>query len=222
MFAPVGWISLNDIVSQLKWIIAEDLYYGLIDYDGEDIFELVWLFTLETDEIAVCLPSGEALPASRMLLHTSDPSLSANDHIDLIVGTIGSAHAAKQSTKPLSEFELKNRYGPFLHLPVIFLEASFTEFCEQLQGTSRSSNDPDTVSVSSVQNLSPAPNLSPKAVSEGIIQLFDNGELSKFDDAKDQLGKEMSVRQFRFAWNMARLHRPDISKPGRKPARTIS
>ncbi len=216
VFAPEGWISLYDILNQLKWIIAEDLYYGLINYSDEDVFELAWLFMQESDQVAVCLPSGEALPASRTLVSTSDPSANSNDHIDLIVGTIGSAHASKHSAEPLSEFELKNCYGPFLHLPVIFLVTDFAEFCEQLQTAPHESIDPEPVTGCLAQNLSP------KAVSEAIIQLFDSGELTKFDDAKTQLGEEMSARQFRFAWNMAKLHRPDISKPGRKQARTIS
>jgi hypothetical protein len=219
MFAPRGWISLHEIFYQVNGVFQNTGRFGSIKYSGDENFEVTWLFMQEAEEVAVCLPNGEVLPVSRTLIFTFDPYDNLNDHIDLMVGTVGSAHTSKHSSQPLSEFELRTRYGPFLHLPVVFRADDFADFCEQLETAPQDFIDPDRLLSKSTD---PSSDLSPKAVSESIIHLFDDGKLVKFDEAKSQLADEMSVRQFRFAWNLARERRPDISKPGRKPRRTIS
>jgi hypothetical protein len=219
MFAPKGWISLEEIFFQINGVFDNKGRFGSIDFFGDENFEVAWLFMQESEKVAVCLPTGEALPVSRTMIFTLNPYDNLNDHIDLMVGTVGSAHTSKHSSEPPSELELRNRYGPFLHLPVIFLAADWANFVEELDATPEALVNPDRI-IEDSDN--PTVDLSPQAVSEAIVQLYDRGKLLKFDDAKIELAASLSVRQFRFAWNLARANRPEISKPGRKPKRAIS
>ncbi|UWQ90848.1 hypothetical protein K3727_19190 [Rhodobacteraceae bacterium M382] len=229
MFAPKGWISLNEIFLSISAIFDEEGRIGDIEFFGDENFEVTWLYMQESSEVAVCLANGEALPASRFLTFTFDPYDNLNDHIDIMVGTVGSALSPNHLNEPPDERELQRRYGPFLHLPLIFPHDDFIDFLNELEAdvpaflTPRTQNTADVDQRSQGANDSPPEKAkSPKALSDEIVRLVDLGALPKFQDAKSLLGDEVSVRGFRFAWNLARERRPDISKPGRKPKKPKS
>ena len=219
MFAPNGWISLHEVYHQISALFAEKGRFGSIEYTGDENFEVTWLFLQEADEVAVCLPSGEALPVSRNMVLVENIFDNCNAHIDLGAGTVGSAHTSRHLSEPFSEFELSLHYGPFLHLPVILRKDNFDNFLEQLETRPQDFTGDEGITASTTDS---SKDLSPKAISEAIISLVDKGELVNFDVTKQQLASKMSARQFRFAWNIARERRPIISKPGRKPTREKS
>lgn len=224
MFAPKGWISLREIYFTITAIFDEKGHIGDIEIFGDENFEVTWLYLQESSEVAVCLPSGEPVSASRLLIFSDNPYDNLNDHIDISVGTVGSSQSSNHMSEPPDERELQRRYGPFLHLPLIFPHDDFLEFLDDFEadipayiGPRLSTTDEtDPLPIGENQLFSKR-DMSPRAVSEEIIRLADLGKLPKFQDAKALLAKEQSVRSFRFAWNLAREKRPEISRPGRKP-----
>ncbi|NVK97446.1 hypothetical protein KQ247_18540 [Ruegeria pomeroyi] len=215
MFAPSGWISLYEVFYLISAAFRERGRIGQYNFTGDENFEVTWLFIQETPEVAVCLPNGTVLPASRTLVLPEDHFDNLNEHIDLMIGTVGSAHSPRHQEVSISKEELRLRYGPFLHLPIIFQKKDFDEFFDELDKAPEhflDSSRPTTEYSDSVKDLSP------RRLAGEIVALFDSNALTKFDDVKRSLAPTHSVRQFRFAWNLARELRPAISRPGRKPA----
>jgi hypothetical protein len=219
MFAPKGWISLNEIYFLISSIFHEKGHIGPIKFFGDENFEVTWLYMEEAPEVAVCLTNGETLPIARMLIHADNPYNNLNNHIDLMVGTVGSAHAPQHSEKPLDQSELRRRYGPFLHLPIIFPKSDFIEFFDNFECEPQAFMAPNRTENKAQQR---AQQMAPRAISKKIVELCDNGELTTFDEAKSMLGGGLSVRGFRLAWTLASEKRPQISKPGRKPKKPKS
>lgn len=215
MFAPAGWISLHEVFYLISAVFREKGRIGHYEFTGDENFEVTWLFIQEAPEVAVCLPNGEALPVSRTLVLPDDPYDNLNGHIDLTIGTVGSAHSSRQQQASLSNDEVSLRYGPFQHLPIIFLKEDFDNFFDELEQAPDNFVDPFGPYSKDSDNPK---DLSPRAIAGEIVALFDRNKLTKFDDAKKFLAPNKSIRQFRFAWNLAREIRPEISKPGRKPS----
>ena len=215
MFAPSGWISLYEVFYLISAIFRKRGRIGQYEFTGDENFEVTWLFIQEAPEVAVCLPNGKSVPVSRTLVLPDNPYDNLNEHIDLMIGTVGSAHSPRQQKSPMSEDEQRLRYGPFLHLPIIFQKKDFDDFFHELDQSPEHFLDTFGAVPKSTQG---AKDLSPRKISEEIVALFDSDTLTKFDDAKKSLAPNQSIRQFRFAWNLEREIRPEISKPGRKPS----
>lgn len=213
MFAPEGWISLREVFLAINEAFQETGRMGEIEFFGDENFEVTWLYAVECKDIAVCLADGNVLPASRSLVFPRDWHDNQNEHVDLIIGTVGSAQSPLHAKEAPTERELARQYGPFLHLPIIFPKEDFLNFLNEFEVA-----QPDFIAprIGETKNLPTAQSASPTNISNEIVRLFDLGELPKFDAAKTLLGETISVRAFRFAWNLAREKRPEISKPGRK------
>jgi hypothetical protein len=214
MFGPREWISISEVFWNISRVMQENGEYRGVEFFGDENFEMTWLTAVEAKEIAVCLSDGSILAASRELIDPINVYDNLNNHIDLMVGTVGSAHSEKHSENPFSQNELLRRYGPFLHLPVLLPRDEFMVFFDGFElhpdlfiDTSRSLE---------VETAYPK-NLSARAMAKEIVAAFDSGSLQSFESAKENIGPNMSFRQFRFAWNLAKEERPEISKPGRKP-----
>ena len=182
MFAPSGWISLYEVFYLISAIFREKGRIGQYEFTGDENFEVTWLFIQEAPEVAVCLPNGTALPASRALVLPENPYDNLNEHIDLMIGTVGSAHSPRQQKVPISREELQLRYGPFLHLPIIFQQQDFDDFFDELDKAPEhflDSYPPATAKTDSVEDLSP------RRLADEIVALFDSNALTKFDDAKN-------------------------------------
>jgi len=139
----------------------------------------------------------EHLAASRILTFTFNPHDNLNDHIDIMVGTVGSALSPNHLSEPPDERELQRRYGPVLHLPLRFPRDDFIGFLDELEAdipaflAPRTQNAADVDQRSHETNeLTPIKNLSPKTLSDEIVKLADLGTLPKFQDAKSLLGNE--------------------------------
>lgn len=133
MFAPEGWISLNEIFFSISAIFDDKGRIGDIEFFGDENFEVTWLYMQECSEVAVCLANGEALAASRILTFTFYSYDNLNDHIDIMVGTVGSALSPNHLSEPPDERELQRRYGPVLHLPLRFPRDDFIGFLDELE-----------------------------------------------------------------------------------------
>jgi hypothetical protein len=131
-----------------------------------------------------------------------DSARNANSFVHLFTGTVGSGKVWDSDGNQFESWNepiLRTRYGPFFGLPVLLseecLEIAKTGGCDKKE---------------------PVLDQSPKAVSEGIVRLFDAGQKITKSEYKAILAPDISVRKFQSAWEMARDKRPEISTPGRK------
>jgi hypothetical protein len=97
MFAPEGWVSLAHVYKTISTAFQLRGYFGDIKFFGDESFEVTWLFLQEAPRIAICLPNGKVLAASRYLVQATNHYDNLNDHIDIIKGTVGSAHSKLMS-----------------------------------------------------------------------------------------------------------------------------
>lgn len=214
MFGPREWISISEVFWNISRVMLEKGEYRGVKFFGDENFEMTWLTAVEAREIVVCLSDGSILAASRELINPTNVYDNLNNHIDLMVGTVGSAHSEKHSQNPISQNELLQRYGPFLHLPILLPRDEFMTFYDGFELRPDLFIDPER----SLEVTATSPkNLSARAMSSEIVTMFDNGNLQSFELAKQSLCPDISFRQFRFAWNLAKEERPEISKPVRKP-----
>ena len=201
MFYPKGWISLREAFEFIRFSYSskpDHPKWG--EFTGDENFETTWSFVENVGEIAVCSKDGKALNASLNLVIAENVYDHCNQHINLLKGTVGSSDWPGNDGKPKSKKQLKEEYGPFLYLPVLFKKTDFVDFVSEFEGNNSTGIDN-----------------SPRATMNRIIEMFDKNGAITFETAKNECGKNQSIRKFRFAWNLAREERPDISRPGPRP-----
>lgn len=213
MFAPEGWIPLRDVYEYFCWYFSINESIGDIQFTGDEAYQLTWRFMDEAVAIAVCCQDGTPLPASRALVEPVNEYDNENLHVNLHLGTVGSGMLAFRAPIP-SEFlsreeYLLNLYGPFRYLPIILKKSNFSDYLEKL------ANSADDSALKNIDS-SHSKNKSPRAVSEEILHLWRSGKAQTFDSIKERVAPHQSVRQFRFAWGLAKMEEPGISKPGRR------
>lgn len=82
----------------------------------------------------------------------------------------------------------------------------------------REAGDIDWKSVCGISDYSDGRdlNLSPKSVSQAILQVWRDDSRLRKKEIKERVAPTLSHREFAFAWRMAAVEEPDIVKPGRK------
>jgi len=213
MFAPDGWLSLKDVYDYFVWYFSENEAIGAFTFTGDECYELTWYFANEAEEIAVCNLDGAIIPASRGLVETCNECDNRNFHLNLHFGTVGSGEVLETENLPdgieSNDQYVNVLYGPFRNLPLIFKRIDFEAYLKRLADD----GDNDAVSFDSSD-------MSPKAVSKRILEAFRSDRSLVQSELKAIVGPHMSVRQFRFAWGLAVMDEPALSKPGRRSKET--
>jgi hypothetical protein len=209
MFAPSGWISLKDIYDYFVWYFSENDALGSFIFTGDECYELTWYFANEADEIAVCNLMGVSIPASRGLVETRNEYDNENLHVNLHYGTVGSGSVLTIESLPdgitSTDQYADILYGPFRHLPLIFKKSDFEDYLQRLAYD----EDADTITETALD-------MSPRAVSLRILEAWHENKSLVLSDLKQIIAPDMSTRQFRFAWGLAVMDEPALSKPGRR------
>ena len=204
MFAPHGWISLFEVYHWLDGYLRTHNRIGEIEFTGDEPYELTWEFAELATEVAVCLPDGTSLPIARTVVVGGGYD-SENGYVHLHYGTIGSSESYIHDHKDATESFIK-LCGPFKYLPIIFPRDDFEQYIEMLiSGDDKEDEKHDD---------------SPKSTSIRILNEFNQGVCVTFSEIKAKVAPKQSVRQFRFAWQLAKEQEPNLSKPGRRPRKT--
>lgn len=202
MFAPHGWISLFEVYHWFVDYMREHKSIGEIEFFGDEPYELTWEFAEIATEVAVCLPDGDTLPIARRVVLGGNIHDHENGFINLHYGTIGSSEVFTYPENYNDIENFKTLCGPFLNLPVIFPRDDFEQYIEYL--------------ISGDDTEDESRDDSPKATASRILREFKEGKSVTFAEIKSKVAPIQSVRQFRFAWNLAVEQEPLLAKPGRR------
>lgn len=160
----------------------------------------VWDICDACSKIGVTGGDGTVIPASKDLTAWADPRNLSNEHIDLLVGNIGSTQLPDAEGKTLTPDALRLRYGPFLNLPLVLpvnnVQSSLTFLEEEVKG-----HDPRDEQV--------------LKAAQAILTMVKNAQIVTREIARAKLGAALSRRKFKVAWALAAQHHADLAAPNR-------
>ncbi|MDJ0627860.1 MAG: hypothetical protein QNJ44_06335 [Rhodobacter sp.] len=204
MFFEEGWVPLSEATSavfrQLQGLNAEG---GIGEGQGSLRLILaitVWDICDAATKVGVTAADGTVIASSKDLVAWADPRELSNEHLNLMAGSVGSSTLRDADGNLPTEAELKARYGPFLHLPVVIpvnnFQSSLTFLAEEVKGNP--TKDEEVVNGART-----------------ILKMVDSGEVVTREIARSKLGATMSRRKFKLSWALAAQHREDLAKPNR-------
>ena len=160
----------------------------------------VWDICDACSKIGVTGGDGTVVPASKDLTAWADPRSLSNEHVDLMVGSIGSTQLPDDEGKTPTRDALHLRYGPFLNLPVVLpvnnVQSSLTFLEEEVKN-----HDPRDEQV--------------LKAAQAILTMVKNARMVTREIARAKLGASLSRRKFKVAWSLAAQHHPDLAAPNR-------
>lgn len=204
MFFEEGWVPLSEATSEVFRRLQALKVAGEIGA-GQGGLKLilaisVWDICDAATKIGVTAADGTVISASKDLVAWSDPRALSNEHLDLRAGSVGSSTLHGKDGKPWSEAELKARYGPFLHLPVVIPVNNFQSSMTFLSEEVKVDPTKDDEVVKGART---------------IIGMLDDGKLVTREIARAKLGANMSRRKFKLAWALAAQNREVLAAPNR-------
>lgn len=204
MFFEEGWVPLSEVTAEVFRRLQAMQVAGNVP-DGQDgllpVLALsVWDICDACSKIGVTGGDGTVIPASKDLIAWADPRNLSNEHVNLLVGNIGSTQLQDDEGNTPTRDELRLRYGPFLNLPVVLpvnnFQSSLTFLEEEVKN-----HDPRDEQVLNA--------------AKAILTMVKNAERVTRDIARSKLGASLSRRKFKVAWSLAAQHHPDLAAPNR-------
>ena len=204
MFFEEGWVSLSEVTADVFRTLQAVQTEGKLGIPQTSLTPVlalsVWDICDAATKVGVTGPDGTVIPASKDLVAWADPMNLSNEHINLMVGSVGSTTLLDESGALPSREELAERYGPFLNLPVVIpinnFQSSMTFLSEEVQNEEAK----DELVLKSAQI---------------ILQMVKSGTLVTREIARVKLGASLSRRKFKRAWALAAQHVPELSSPNR-------
>jgi hypothetical protein len=219
MFAPDGWIPLSEVYQYFSDYFSENPSLGSIQFTGDEPFELTWDFAQLFDHAYICTVNGEILNGPPRLVQTSNECDHINFHVNLYYGTVGSGEIQEQTEFPheiTSPREYAERlYGPFYGCPIVYPLEEFLKHLEILSSTEEVGDN-----LAESEEATTDLDMSPKAVSTRILQVWKDNRSLTLKEIKTLIAPNQSFRKFRFAWTLATMNEPSLSRPGRKSTRS--
>jgi len=204
MFFEEGWVPLSEVTAEVfRRLQAMQVAGNVPDGQGGLLPVLalsVWDICDACSKIGVTGEDGTVIPASKDLVAWADPRDLSNEHINLLVGNIGSTQLQDDEGKAPTLEELRLRYGPFLNLPVVLpvnnFQSSLTFLEEEVKN-----HDPGDEQVLNA--------------AKAILTMVKNAEMVTRELARTKLGAALSRRKFKVAWSLAAQHHPALAAPNR-------
>ena len=203
MFFEEGWIPVStasgEVFKRLQALNADgqikDMKQGLKLH----LSITIWDICDASSRCGVTGADGAVIEASKELVNWADPRSMTNEHLDLLVGSVGSTTLKDENGNMPTQAELEFRYGPFLSLPVCVpvnnFQSSLTFLEHEVKNPLR---DEEIVNAA-----------------KAIITMLDAGKVVTREIAREKLAATLSRRKLKLAWALAADHRPQLAAPNR-------
>lgn len=204
MFFEDGWVPLSDVTSEvfrrLQSLQADGTLANKSNGLTGTLAVSVWDICDACTKIGVTGPDGNVVPASKDLVAWADPHSLSNEHVDLLVGTVGSSTLKGDDGTSPGRDALVLRYGPFLNLPIVIPINNFQSSLSFLADEVTNEAARDEAVINGART---------------ILQMVKEGQMVTRDIARTRLGAGLSRRKFKNAWALAARHHPDLAAPNR-------
>lgn len=203
MFFDEGWVPMAEATAEVFRKLQELKDAGKIHESHKGLSSLlaisVWDICDASIKVGATLSNGVMITASKELVAWADPTALSNEHIDVRVGTIGSATMPDDSGTLADAETLTQRYGPFLGLPIVVPENNFKSSLTFLEEeAAKPAHDDEIVQAA-----------------RKLLGMVKAEQLVTREIARNKLGATLSRRKLKIAWAMAAKHAPDLTKPNR-------
>ncbi|MCG6902177.1 MAG: hypothetical protein LJE68_05795 [Rhodobacter sp.] len=204
MFFEDGWVSLSEVTAEVFRRLQAMKAAGQMRDTGDGLRSMlalsVWDICDACSKIGVTGPDGVVVPATKDLIAWADPRELSNEHVNLLVGNVGSSDLPDADGNLPTREQLMLRYGPFVNLPVVLpvnnFQSSLTFLEEEVV-----KHDPGDEHILRAAQL--------------ILTMIEDGELVTREIARVKLGASLSRRKFKVAWALAAQHSPELATPNR-------
>ncbi len=204
MFFEEGWVPISEVTGEVFRRIQAIHAAGELGNPQATFLPTlalsVWDICDVASKIGVTGPDGVVVSASKDLVAWADPMKLSNEHLNLMVGSVGSSTLADDAGNLPSREELVQQYGPFLSLPVVVptnnVQSSLTYLDEELKTEDKN----DELVVASART---------------ILQSVKSGATVTREIMRVKLGAALSRRKFKRAWALAAEHYPELAAPNR-------
>ncbi len=191
MFFDEGWVPISEVTAEVFRRIQGYSGDGIVHETNKDLKTFlaisVWDICDASTKVGVTSADGRVIPASNDLVAWADPTELSNEHMNVMVGTIGSSTMPGEDGKIADRQQLIDRYGPFLSLPIVVpvnnYQSSLTFLEEEIKKNSR---DEEVVDAAKT-----------------ILGLVKGGKVVTRSIAQGKLGATLTRRKFKLAWALA-------------------
>jgi len=203
MFFEEGWVPLSEVTAEvfrrLQALEAEGAIPNVKNGLRATLAVSVWELCDACTKIGVTGPDGTVVSASKDLLAWADPTSLSNEHINVLVGSVGSSDLPDVDGKPPTPHAMVLRYGPFMHLPMVLptnnVQSSMTFLEEEVKNYDP--RDPEIVNAA-----------------KAILKMAQAGNITR-ETARKTLGSGLSRRKLKYGWALAAKHHSDLAAPNR-------
>ncbi len=203
MFFDEGWAPVSDVTAEVFRRLQGYQAAGKVHEGYAGLRELlaisVWDICDASTKVGATGADGTVVSASKDLMAWADPRELSNEHVDLMIGSVGSSSLAPEGGEAVTREELTLRYGPFLSLPLVLpvnnYRSSLTFLEEEVANSPR---DDEVVNAAKV-----------------ILTMRSGGQLLTRDTARAKLGSTLTRRKFKLAWALASQHHEELAAPNR-------
>lgn len=197
MFFEEGWTSIADVTVEVTDRVQK-FYARRTEADGApvpsaeamrmDVAISVWEICDVATKVGAVTPTGQMIPASKVLTAWHDPRKMHNAHIDIRYGVVGSSPDADRD-------EAQARYGAFifqpLSIPTNGVESSLSFLDDEL--AAQSTKDPLVVDTAKL-----------------ILAEAKAGHIVTRTIMREKAGSRVSRRKFKLAWALAAEAHPPL------------
>ncbi len=204
MFYEEGWIPLSAVTSEVFRKLQALQATGKIGKGHGSLRSVlavsVWEMLEGATKLGVTAPDGSAVEASRDLVAWADPTALRNEHVDLLVGNVGSSDMPDDTGAPADAATRRMRYGAFLNLPIVVPINSFQSSLGYLPEEVGDDASEDEALLSGAKQ---------------ILAMVEAKELVTRELARTRVGTKLTRRKFKMAWAIASSKAPELRAPNR-------
>lgn len=203
MFFEDGYVALSEATSEvfkrLQGLKAKGVINDLENGLKPHLTLTIWDICEVSTKIGVTASNSSFIEASKDLLAWADPREFHNEHVNIMIGTVGSSTLPDEDGNIRSREDLEFQYGGFLSLPVCIPANSFQSSLSFLEEQVKQPlRDDEVVNAAKI-----------------ILTMVKNGEVINRGIARDKMGAGMSRRKLKLAWALAAEHHPPLAAPNR-------
>lgn len=228
MFFLKGWTPLSDI-TRLTYEFFLRHPRAKVDHPGLDASEealneyryaveqahlmqeavasgSVWDCILSAPEVGILLPSGQIVLAGCVLTETTDMG-PIGEHIDIWIGTVGSADWLREDGRASDASDKAKYYGPFIYCPIVLPQIHARDF---LLSLGADQDEAQLVSEGEKEK-------SQKPPARRILDYVAENPNATKAEIKAALFPQTSFRKFAVYFSLASTENSALSLPGRRP-----
>lgn len=203
MFFEDGYVALSEATGEVfKRLQALQSKGAIRDMDHglkPHLTITIWDICEAATKIGVTAANSSFIEASKDLLAWADPRATSNEHVDIVVGTVGSSSLPGEDGEMRSRADLEFQYGGFLSLPVCIPANSFQSSLSYLEEqVAQPLRDDEIVTAAKT-----------------ILTMVKDGEVVTRGIVRDALGSGLSRRKLKLAWALAADHHAPLAAPNR-------